>query len=348
MAIEEDPDDAALSSLSEFTTDSSRGDWDFTNSQTQTSITNEEVSKVFSILEELISDRPVNEVIHSPLGRIAGEENKSLMRFHEFKISVQNTARLNRARFLLMADTQKLAMKYEQLTKANRAVVTSMEILKSRELTRGRSTNEISNVTAGTADALLLSSGAIKLDPIRHGCNVLASVIDVKALHDRMMAARESTFEDVVKEIDSCTKTPGIDVLCGLYLLSAGAVRKLALLCKHLQRFFPATHCTVGPLKRPYRSLEKSRLDYDSDPLRLLDIVRASIVCPSVEMMAAVVRSFNQLSEGLVVVRVKNGFQNLNAVGMLSTIASAFAPSHNIFLIFYYCILALFVFDLII
>ena len=58
----------------------------------------------------------------------------------------------------------------------------------------------------------------------------------------------------------------------------------------------PGTHSKNSPVKSPYRAVQKLQRSYGLEhALRLLDLVRATVVCPDLHMLANVVNVIYQV-----------------------------------------------------
>ena len=71
----------------------------------------------------------------------------------------------------------------------------------------------------------------------------------------------------------------------------------------------PVTHAKNSPVKSPARAVQKLQRSYGlGNALRLLDLVRASIVCPDLHSLAQVVEIIHQDVNRVKVLREKNGW----------------------------------------
>src|SRR6185369_9858393 len=63
----------------------------------------------------------------------------------------------------------------------------------------------------------------------------------------------------------------------------------------------------MGPLKKPERIVQKANMDYGGHVDKVIDIVRASIICDSLRSIVQVVDDLLKI-ESVTVARIKNGF----------------------------------------
>ena len=115
-----------------------------------------------------------------------------------------------------------------------------------------------------------------------------------KCLHFQAAAAMRN-FEKLVEAINSLSESTGSS--------TASACGKI--------------EASMGPLKLMSRSVEKAVNDYGSDPCQILDFLRASVYCNSVEAFDKVIGFLNadgQSQHGAYILRIKNGFESVVAV----------------------------------
>ena len=240
----------------------------------------------------------------------------SLVPFEDFPKSIQNAAHLNRARYLLMGETQKLVVKYHEICTWLRPEFAGAPCLKSFEYSGETGSGSLNPSPPVDGASLLLAHRSIACCPMRHDQIEFGTVHDVIGLHEALLLQGDISLKNIVGELGNCS--PGADVaaLCGLYMVAVDARKRLAQALERLDSIFSASvSCSLGPLKLPARSLEKSKLDYGGNPLRLLDVVRASVVCADVFTMENVMGCLVDSCTGLVILRVKNSFEADHAIG---------------------------------
>ena len=104
----------------------------------------------------------------------------------------------------------------------------------------------------------LIKYGVIKCDPLRHDAVPESTIYEVKILHlsVAIFTPSDMSSQNVVDELDENCKAPCVCIF---------ACQSLSELTARIQVVCPDVQCSVGPLKLPGRSLDKSRMDYGGD-----------------------------------------------------------------------------------
>lgn len=96
-----------------------------------------------------------------------------------------------------------------------------------------------------------------------------------------------------------------------LYETAKTANNDMLNLCEKLSNF--SDHVLVGPLKEKRRVIEKRERDYNGDVLRVIDIVRCSVLLKSLKFAKEILASFKpggKWAAKWMLVRCKDGFQH--------------------------------------
>jgi hypothetical protein len=145
---------------------------------------------------------------------------------------------------------------------------------------------------------------ALKANPASHAENA-DMLSKFKCLHFQAAAALPN-FEKLISAINKLGLVNNESAVHGEESKDSGEIKDLDQI-----------HASTGPLKLMSRSSEKAINDYNRDPCRILDFLRASAYCTSVGALNKVINFLETVGKdqyGVHILRIKNGFQPLIAV----------------------------------